>query len=146
MEFILKDFSSLSIKELFDIYKLRSQIFIVEQNCAYQDVDDKDVISHHLMVTDNTKLIGYCRILPPNSSYKEPSIGRVAVTKDSRNKGFGKLLMKHAINETRKMYKNQFIVISAQFYLLRFYSDLGFTAEGPQYLEDNIPHIKMRLL
>ncbi|WP_317897210.1 GNAT family N-acetyltransferase [Aurantibacillus circumpalustris] len=146
MELIVKEFNSLSVKELFEIYHLRSQIFIVEQNCAYQDVDDKDTVSNHLMIFENKKLIGYCRILPPNSSYMEPSIGRVAINKDFRHNGLGKFLMQEAINKTKNLFEEHAIVISAQFYLLKFYTDLGFKVEGSQYLEDDIPHIKMRLL
>lgn len=144
MEFILKEFSSLSVTELFEIYKLRSEVFIVEQNCAYQDVDDKDLSAAHLMLWAEKQLIAYCRILPPGVSYKEPSIGRVTLNAHFRKNGMGKELMKKAIKETLKAFNNQQIVISAQTYLLKFYSDLGFKAEGETYFEDNIPHIKMR--
>ena len=145
MEISVKDFNSLSTKEIFDMYKLRNQIFIVEQNCAYQDVDDKDLVALHLLIMDNKELVGYSRILPPNTSYKEPSIGRVAIRENYRKKGVGKLLMNRSMEETKLKYKNQAIVISAQLYLLKFYRDLGFYEEGSQYLEDDIPHIKMRL-
>ena len=144
MEFVVKDFNALSVKELFEIYKLRSEVFIVEQNCAYQDVDDKDLSSLHLMLYKEEELIGYCRILPPGISYKESSIGRVAVKESQRKLGAGKFLMKYSISKTLELFKDQDIVISAQSYLLKFYSDLGFSPEGKGYLEDNIPHIKMR--
>src|SRR5690606_20022455 len=130
--------------QLFEIYKLRCEVFVVEQNCAYQDVDDKDFKAHHLLMFQNEQLVGYCRILPPNVSYKEPAIGRVVVSKDFRGKQFGKLLMKQAVDETKKLFQNQDIVISAQLYLLKFYTELGFAKEGEEYLEDNIPHIQMR--
>jgi len=144
MEFILKEFIALSARELFEIYRLRSEVFVVEQNCVYRDIDDKDLSSLHVMLLNNQELIGYCRILPPGSSYKEPSIGRVAVIKTSRGNGSGKLLMKHSLNKTMELFDNQDIVISAQSYLRQFYTELGFTAEGEEYLEDDIPHIKMR--
>lgn len=145
MTFTLKKFDSLSTKELFEIYKLRNQVFIVEQNCAYQDVDEKDLNSFHLMMHDKLNLIGYCRIIPPGLSYKEPSIGRVVVAKEFRKKEYGKILMKQCISETLKLFKNQEVVISAQVYLLKFYMDLNFIPKGEHYLEDDIPHVKMRL-
>ncbi|PBQ34311.1 GNAT family N-acetyltransferase [Sphingobacteriaceae bacterium] len=144
MRYILKDFTSLSTQELFEIYKLRSDIFVVEQNCAYQDVDDKDLSSFHVMLFSDHQLAGYSRLLPPGTSYQEPSIGRVAVKREFRTQGLGKSLMKHSIKQTLELYNNQAIVISAQAYLLKFYTDLGFTKEGEEYLEDDIPHIKMR--
>ena len=146
MAFLLKKFDSLLTKELFEIYKLRNEIFIVEQNCPYQDIDNKDLSALHLMKFEDQKLIAYCRILPPGASYNEPSIGRVSVNEQHRKQGLGKTLMQKSISETKQLYKNQAIVISAQMYLLKFYADLGFVAEGSQYLEDDIPHIKMRLL
>lgn len=144
MNFILKDFTALSVKELFEIYKLRSEIFVVEQNCVYQDIDNKDLLSFHLMLIGKEELIGYCRILPPGTSYKECSIGRVAIKREFRSKGSGKFLMNQCIHKTLELFNNQDIIISAQSYLLKFYSDLGFRAEGEHYLEDEIPHIKMR--
>jgi len=145
MNFIIKEFSSLSTKELFEIYKLRSEVFVVEQNCAYQDVDDKDLSAIHVMMYDSEILVGYSRILPPSVSYKEPSIGRVVLKKEFRSKGLGKILMKQTINKTQELFRNQPIVISAQTYLLKFYSELSFNSIGDPYLEDDIPHIKMCL-
>jgi len=145
MNFLLKQFNQLSLRQLFEIYKLRSEVFVVEQRSAYQDVDDKDLVAHHFLMLQDEELAGYCRILPPKVSYKEPAIGRVVVNKGFRGKDLGKLLMKQAIDETKKLFPNQNIVISAQLYLLKFYTELGFTEEGENYLEDDIPHIKMRL-
>lgn len=145
MHFILKPFGQLTVQQLFEIYKLRSAVFVVEQNCAYQDIDDKDLEAFHLlMLSDDDVLAGYCRILSPGVSYKEPAIGRVVVDENFRGTNYGKLLMKQSINETLKLFTNQAIVISAQLYLLRFYTELGFIAEGEEYDEDEIPHIKMR--
>ena len=124
---------------------MRNAVFVVEQNCAYQDVDDKDQEAIHLlMLSDDHVLAGYCRILPPGVSYKEPAIGRVVVSENFRGTKSGKLLMKQSINETLKLFKDQSIVISAQLYLLKFYTGLGFIAEGEAYDEDEIPHVKMR--
>lgn len=146
MEFIIKEFNSLSAKQLFEIYKLRSEIFIVEQNCAYQDVDDIDLISKHIMVFEDGVLSAYARLVPPGGIYKEPAIGRVVVKKSFRGKDLGKLLMQQAIDTLQDLYINTDLVLSAQSYLLKFYKDLGFKAEGSEYLEDNIPHTKMRLI
>ncbi len=145
MEFILKDFKDLSNIQLFEIYNLRSEVFIVEQNCAYQDVDNTDKVSKHLLIIEAETLAAYARIIPPGVSYKEASIGRVVVKKTFRGKDLGKILMNQCIREMAVLYPKQEIVISAQSYLLKFYTELGFKAEGEEYLEDNIPHTKMRL-
>jgi ElaA protein len=145
MEFFIEEFNALTAKQLFEIYKLRSEVFIVEQNCAYQDIDDMDASAKHVMLFDKDVLAAYARILPPGISYKEPAIGRVVVKKTFRGKDLGKLLMQQCIDQLQDTYTNSEIVISAQSYLLKFYSDLGFKAEGKEYLEDDIPHTKMRL-
>lgn len=144
MHFTFKEFSALSTTELFEIYKLRSEVFIVEQTCAYQDVDDKDLSAFHVMLFEKDQLIGYTRILPPGISYTEPSIGRVVLKKEFRTQGTGKLLMKQSIKQSLELFHNQIIVISAQSYLLTFYTGLGFSKEGEEYLEDDIPHVKMK--
>jgi ElaA protein len=145
MDFVSKSFNALSPKELFNIYRLRSEVFVVEQNCAYQDVDEKDLVAIHLMLANSEQLLAYCRILPPTISYKEPSIGRVVVAKEFRGDGLGKEIMKQSLKISLELFENQDIVISAQTYLTKFYKDLGFEPEGEGYLEDDIPHIKMRL-
>jgi len=144
MQLILKNFEELTTTELLNIYVLRSSVFVVEQQCAYQDPDDKDLVAKHIMMLDGDVLIAYARLIPPNVSYDAASIGRVVVDKSQRNKGYGQTLMKYSINKTLEMYKDQDIVISAQAYLIEFYNHLGFIVEGESYLEDNIPHIKMR--
>jgi ElaA protein len=144
MDVVIKEFNRLSAKELFDIYKLRSEVFVVEQNCAYQDPDEKDLQAIHVTLFEKHTLAGYSRIIPPGVSYKEPSIGRVVVAKEFRTNGYGKILMKQSINKALDLFKDQGIVISAQTYLTKFYTELGFQSEGNGYLEDNIPHIKMR--
>src|SRR6185369_13467032 len=112
MHFSVKQFEQLSTKELFEIYKLRSKVFVVEQNCVYQDIDEKDTTAFHVLMLDNHLLLGYSRILPPGISYKEPSIGRVVVDKEFRGKESGKSLMKYSLNKTLELYKDQDIVIS----------------------------------
>ncbi len=139
-----KTFGELNVDELFEIYELRTKVFIVEQNCAYQDVDHKDKRALHVLMKKNGNLVAYARILPPGLSYPEPAIGRVVVDPDHRKKNLGKELMKYCISKTMQSYKDQDIVISAQLYLLKFYLELGFEVDGLQYLEDNIPHIQMR--
>ena len=146
MKFILKPFNELTLTELYDMLKLRCAVFVIEQNCNYQDMDDKDQMSHHLIGFDeDNKLMACARILPKNVSYPEVSIGRVMVDKKHRGTGAGKELMKLAIDYAKKLYQAEEIVISAQCYLDKFYGDLGFVAEGESYLDDDIPHIKMRL-
>ena len=143
MQIEAKAFNILTINNLFDIYKLRNEVFIVEQNCAYQDVDEKDKVALHVLVKEGEKLIAYARLLPENVSYKEPSIGRVIVSKAYRQKGVGMDLMKFCLLKCEELFKNQLVTISAQSYLVKFYQSLGFKTVGEEYLEDNIPHIKM---
>lgn len=144
MKLISKEFQSLSLKELYEIYKLRAEVFVVEQNCVYQDVDDKDLSAIHILLLDEIQqLIGYSRIVAPGLSYKEPSIGRVLIKKDFRRSNLGEKLMKYSINKSLELFKGQGITISAQSYLENFYNELGFESVGETYLEDGIPHIKM---
>jgi ElaA protein len=144
MAYILKKFGELSATELHDIYKLRAQVFVVEQKCAYQDVDGKDPYAFHLMLIKDEKLCGYLRILPPGLSYKEVSIGRVVVLPELRGRGLGVQLMKQALVSVTGIYGQTAIVISAQCYLQKWYEALGFVSEGESYLEDEIPHVKMK--
>lgn len=146
MEFILKEFNELSVLELYKIYELRSRVFVVEQNCAYQDPDVKDVTAHHLMLFVGEKLIGYARLIPPGLSYDELSIGRVIIDQAYRSRGAGQKLMLFSVEQLLKLYGQKQIVISAQSYLINFYTKLGFVAEGEEYIEDDIPHIRMRLI
>lgn len=144
MKFVFKPFKELTADELYDSLQLRSAIFVVEQKCIYQDMDDKDKKAQHLLGYIDGKLVAYARILAPGISYKESSIGRVVVDSNQRGKSFGKELMQEAIRRTLGQFNTNEIVISAQYYLLKFYSELGFVASGDIYLEDDIPHIKMK--
>ena len=140
-----KSFNDLTPEELYNILKLRSEVFVVEQNCVYLDTDDKDQQSFHLSGWNENDLVVYARILPPGLAFEEASIGRVVTNPTYRKTGSGRLLMQHAIEKTLLQFAVSEIKIGAQLYLLSFYSSLGFKQSGPEYLEDGIPHIKMTL-
>ena len=143
--FVSKHYRELSTDELYELLKLRAAVFVVEQNCPYQDCDDKDKSAVHLLGFEDDVLVGYARLLPEGVSYENYcSIGRVVTSPEARNKSYGKLLMKEAIRfcETHFPFP---IKISAQAYLEKFYQDLGFTTVSEPYLEDEIPHIGMVL-
>jgi ElaA protein len=138
----LKSFNELNVHELYAILKLRSEVFVVEQNCVYLDIDEKDTKSYHLMQYDENQLIGYTRILPLGVSYeKSCSIGRVVNRIDYRGKGLGKILMLKSIEHCKDLFPRVSIKIGAQSYLIPFYQSLGFTPESENdYDEDGIPH------
>ncbi|MEO7444347.1 MAG: GNAT family N-acetyltransferase [Ferruginibacter sp.] len=136
-------FEELSGKQLYEVLALRNEVFVVEQNCPYQDADEKDFEALHLCGMNENELVAYARILPPGTSYQETSIGRVVTKKDHRRNGLGIRLMQEALVLCRKKFANAPIKISAQVYLLDFYTNLGFIPMGEQYLEDNIPHMAM---
>lgn len=143
--FIHKSFSELTPYELYAILQLRNEVFIVEQNCVYQDVDNKDQVSIHIMCWQNGLLAGYTRLLPAGVSYDEPSIGRVVTSSKVRHAGIGKLLMQHSISTSYNAWGKTTITIGAQFYLRNFYTSLGFQQCSDIYIEDGIQHIKMFL-
>lgn len=145
MNWIVKKFKDLSVNELYAILQLRSVVFVVEQNCAYQDMDNVDQRSHHLFACEKNRCIAYARLIPAGITYPDASIGRVVVSPDCRGKDIGKVLMTKAIEEVNNIFRTSHITISAQLYLVKFYNDLGFKETGETYLEDNIPHIKMKL-
>ena len=138
-----RSYSELSKRELYDIYFLRQEVFIVEQNCIYQDIDNKDHYSYHLIVYDKEILVAYLRIVHPGISYDEPSIGRVLTKMSYRRRGISKNIMQSAIQKVRDVYNHSNIRISAQEYLIPFYRSLNFVPVGDVYLEDDIPHIEM---
>lgn len=140
-----KKFNELDASELYSILKLRSKVFVVEQDCVYLDMDDKDGQSFHLCGWDKNNLVAYARILPPGLAFKEASIGRVVTDPQYRKKGSGRVLMGLAIEKTLTQFGVSTIKIGAQLYLFSFYSSLGFKTSGPEYLEDGIPHIEMTL-
>lgn len=138
-----KHFNELTIAELYQILELRSKVFVVEQNCVYQDLDYKDQPSWHLMGWQDQQLVAYVRIIPPGISYTEASIGRVITHPAYRRTGLGKELMLLAIDKTCHQFEVETIKIGAQCYLIKFYGDLGFNICGDEYLEDGIPHVEM---
>ncbi len=143
IEWTIKSFPELSPSALYGILKLRSEVFVVEQQCIFLDMDDKDQESRHVMGRLNDELVATCRILPPGLAYDEPSIGRVVGSPRYRGKGAGIALMENAIQETLRLYGTLPIKIGAQLYLKRFYESFGFVQCSETYMEDDIPHIKM---
>lgn len=143
MNWQIKDFQGLSNDELYSIMKARVDVFVVEQECAYEEIDNYDQSAMHLFLTIENYIAAYVRILPSKTKYQEVSIGRVLVTKDYRANGYAKLIMKKAIQFVRDEWKESAIKIQAQNYLHKFYSELGFVQISDVYLDDNIPHIDM---
>ncbi|ULQ56604.1 GNAT family N-acetyltransferase [Flavihumibacter rivuli] len=141
----LKQFGELTPEELYQILRLRSEVFVVEQNCVFLDMDNKDQSSWHLMGWQDGLLAAYTRLLPPGLSYEEMSIGRVVSSPAVRGTGIGRELMLESISACRKLFGNGPIRIGAQLYLKKFYASLGFIAEGDIYLEDGIEHVEMRM-
>lgn len=142
-QWICKPFSGLLVSELYEILKLRNTVFVVEQQCVYQDTDDKDQKALHLCGYVDGRLAVYARLLPPGASYTEASIGRVVADPDFRRLKLGKALMQAAIEKTLSAFNVSSIRISAQCYLREFYNSLGFEQVSEPYLEDDIPHIEM---
>lgn len=141
--FVLKHFATLNSNELYDFLKLRQDIFIIEQNCIYQDLDNEDKNCYHLWFTHFGKIIAYCRLIKPGVKYPNCSIGRVIVEKEFRGKKVGRNLMTKAIEVCSELWPGSSISIGAQVQLKTFYTSLGFYAEGDEYNEDGIMHITM---
>ncbi|QBA65363.1 GNAT family N-acetyltransferase [Muriicola soli] len=144
MEIAIKSFKKLSKQELYRILQLRNEIFIVEQNCPYLDLDNLDEKAYHALGIDASGICAYTRIFKAGDYFEEPSIGRVAVSEDCRGRGFGKEIMQASVDYIDAKWPMQNIVISAQLYLKKFYQELGFETIEEEYLEDDIPHIKMK--
>lgn len=143
MNYKIKKFSELENSELYQILELRCEVFVVEQNCAYNDVDNKDQDAYHLLLEDNKKIIAGLRILKKGVSYDQISIGRVVVSKEHRGLGIAKEMMLKAIEFIENDLGEKEIKISAQAYLIDFYKSIGFVEVSQVYLEDDIPHIDM---
>lgn len=139
----LKAFDELTVNELYDLLKLRSEVFVVEQNCVFLDQDDKDQKCFHLMLYQENQLVGYSRLVPAGLSYPEMSIGRVITSGAARGKGLGKKLMELSIHFCREVFGSGAIRIGAQTYALGFYNSLGFVSDGETYDEDGIEHVEM---
>uniref|UniRef100_UPI00404A0B22 GNAT family N-acetyltransferase n=1 Tax=Flavobacterium sp. TaxID=239 RepID=UPI00404A0B22 len=145
INFTLKSFHELSIYELYALLQLRSEVFVVEQNCVYQDIDFKDQKALHLLGIYDNKVVAYARLFQANDYFEQASIGRVVVSEQYRAKKWGHLLMKIAIQAIDARFNTQQITISAQLYLKKFYESHGFVQVGEGYLEDDIPHIRMEM-
>ena len=140
-----KTFEDLTIEELYALLQLRTEIFVVEQNCVFQDMDNKDQDAYHLLCFEDDTLIAYTRLLPAGKSYKECSIGRVVTKKIKRGTGIGKELMAISIEYCYRLFGKSPIRIGAQLYLQKFYSSFGFKKVSDIYIEDGIQHIEMVL-
>lgn len=140
-----KHFDDLSTRELYAIIRLRNEVFVVEQNCVFQDADNKDFYGWHLMGWQNQELVAYTRLFPKGVSYNYASIGRVVTSASVRGSGAGRELMLESIKKLQEIWGKQPIQIGAQLYLRKFYESLGFQQISPVYLEDGIEHIEMLL-
>ncbi len=145
MKIEIKPFEDLSNLEVYEILSFRTRIFVVEQECAYQEVDNHDQASLHIIGRQKNTVVAYSRICPPQSVYPEPSIGRVGVVKEHRGSGFGREIFQRAVVETLKTHPNQKIKIQAQLYLEEFYKSFGFVAISKPYPDFGILHIDMIL-
>lgn len=140
---ITKTFQELTTKELYDLLQLRCEVFIVEQNCVYQDIDGKDEKALHVIGKKNNKIVAYTRIFKPGDYFENASIGRVVVSNLERQHKYGYDLLEASIKTIKDCFNTTTIKLSAQVYLKKFYNNLGFKEVGEEYLEDGIPHINM---
>lgn len=143
LQFKIKRFNELSISELYELLQLRSEVFVVEQNCVYQDIDGKDEKALHLLGEVDHKIVAYSRLFNANDYFENASIGRVTIAEKFRDQKWGHDLIKEAISGIESILGKQPITISAQLYLKKFYEINGFQQVSEMYLEDGIPHIEM---
>jgi ElaA protein len=144
MKWVLKKFDELTSYELYSILQLRNEVFVVEQNCVYQDADNKDQASYHFTGWKNDKLIAYTRLLPKGVAYNDNvSIGRVVTSPSERGNGIGRELIKKSIEQLNNLFESVPVKIGAQIYLKKFYTEFGFQQTSDIYLEDGIEHIEM---
>ena len=143
LELKIKTFNELTTQDLYSLLQLRSEVFVVEQDCVYQDLDGKDENALHVLGIKNNRIIAYTRIFKPGDYFDEASIGRVVVAKNERQFKYGYDVMEASIKAIKSYYRTTLIKISAQVYLKFFYKNLGFKEVGEAYLEDDIPHIAM---
>ncbi|MDQ0592146.1 ElaA protein [Chryseobacterium ginsenosidimutans] len=139
----IKTFEEFTVSELYAVLKARIDVFVIEQNCPYPDLDNYDQKAIHIWAEENGDVLAYCRIFDKGIKYNETSLGRVLTTEKARGKSLGKLLIKYAVEIIENRFYTSEIRISAQDYLLKFYSDFGFVDTGKKYLEDDIPHTEM---
>ena len=143
LDIYVKTFNQLSLDELYYLLQLRSQVFVVEQDCVYQDIDVMDKKALHVIGKKDNTIIAYSRIFKPGDYFKEASIGRVVVAENFRHLKYGHQLMVASIKAVETSFSSKKIKISAQKHLENFYNNLGFITSGEPYLEDGIPHIAM---
>jgi ElaA protein len=143
IEWLLKKFDELTPVQLYALLQLRSEVFVVEQNCVFLDADDKDQEADHLMGFQNNKLVAYTRLIPPGAIYEQASIGRVVTSPAARGSGAGKELMQKSIEAVYDLYGRLPIKIGAQLYLKKFYESFDFRQISDVYMEDGIEHIYM---
>ena len=143
LEISVKTFEELTTTELYNLLQIRSEIFVVEQACLYQDIDGKDQKALHVIGTKNDKIVAYTRIFKAGDYLAQASIGRVLVKDGERKHGYGLVIMKATIKIIKEQLGETSIALSAQTYLKKFYNSLGFVEKGEEYLEDGIPHIIM---
>lgn len=143
MEWKKVKFEELENQELYKILQLRNKVFVVEQNCIYQDADDNDEKAIHIFLKNKNEIVTYLRILKPCNYFENASIGRVVTNPKYRNKSFAKKAIRMAIKHIFNEWNQNQIEISAQTYLIEYYKKLGFETKGNEYLEDGIPHIRM---
>lgn len=143
MKITIKNFEDFSIYELHDVLQLRSEVFVVEQDCVYQDIDGKDFKALHVIGEKEGKVVAYTRCFEPGFYFKEAAIGRVVVEMEQRKYGYGHDIMKASVKAIHDKYKTEVIKLSAQTHLKKFYETHGFKQVGAGYLEDGIPHIAM---
>lgn len=145
LEIVIKKFEDFSVEELYQVLKIRSQVFVVEQNCVYQDLDGNDQKAIHIFGKKNNEIVAYSRIFKSGNYFEKASIGRVVVAKKYRKNKYGHQLLKASIQAVKNYFNETNIQISAQVYLKDFYKTHGFQCVGEEYLEDNLPHISMVL-
>lgn len=145
INWVCKHFSALTTEELYRVLRLRSEVFVVEQNCVFLDMDNKDLVCDHMMGWREDQLLGYSRIVPPGISYVESSIGRIVSSPAARGSGIGQELMIQSIQALYLLHGKRDIRIGAQYYLKGFYEFFGFVQTGEIYPEDGISHIEMLL-
>ena len=143
MKLFVKHFSELTARELYEIYKLRVSVFVVEQKCYYQEVDDADKDAYHVWLRDEDGIEAYARVLPRGATFPEVSIGRVIAVK--RRCGLGSKIVAEAIDTAKEKLRADKITIKAQTYVKKMYEDFGFYQTSKEFLEDGIPHVQMQL-
>lgn len=145
MKWELKKFNELSGIQIFTYFRLRQEVFVVEQTCPYNDIDDTDLLASHLLTWEGNHLMACARIIPPGLSHNMASIGRIATSVNHRGRGLGRELVQRAIDHTQHLFPHQNIKIGAQERLKKFYQSFGFKTTSTVYLEDGIPHLDMKL-